>query len=216
MFNLDKTAVKFANFNARTELNGEKRTPAADINIMAQLPNDVLEDFAPGLLSFLYEVPKNPDIVEQADPEKPTALRFPQLGLPIDFELQLDQHKITIDYGLGGESNVVLPECKVHKFKLTPQNGGTVQVGFQISAHPDEKQAGWLYDHQQQEIYLSIEAPEVDDTQGSLLESKKQRSKKAKDEAEALFQPGDDAPNPNDGGSGNPEDHTEHSAVNAD
>lgn len=188
MFNLDNTTVKFTNFNARSELNGEERRPAADINCSAQLPNTVLDELAPGLLQMLYEAPKNPDLAEQANPDAPTALRFPQLGMPLDWALVLDNRKVTIDYGLGGDSNIVLPECKVHKFKFTPQNGGTVLFTWQISAHPDEKQAGWLYEHQQQEIVISIEAPPQDDTQPQLpTMSKKEKQAKAKQEAEQMF-----------------------------
>jgi hypothetical protein len=207
MFTLTDATVKFANLNTRTELNGETRRPAADINCSAQLPNTVLNDFAPGLLQFLYEPPKNPDLAEQAEPDAVTALRFPQLGLPLDWELALENRKVTIDYGLGGDSNIVLPECKVHKFKITPQNGGTVLVNWQISAHPDDEQAGWLYEHQQQDIVLSIEAPLQDDSQQELPMTKKDKQAAAKAQVHQLFTPGDGAPDPNDGGAGNPEDH---------
>lgn len=203
MLNLNKTAVKFTNFNARSELNGDKRVPAADINCTAQLPNSVLNDFAPGLLNALYEPPKNPDLAEQADPDSATSLRFPQMGLPLDWELVLEDRTLTIDYGLGDDkSNIVMGECKVHKVKITPQNGGTVSVAFQISAHPDEKQAGWLYDHQQSEIYISIEAPASDDAQQPLKLSRKDKQAAAKEQLGEMFKEGDGAPNPNEGGSG--------------
>ena len=188
-FVLDKQTVRFANFNARSELNGDKRRPAADINCTASLPNSILNVFAPGLLQTIYEPPKNPDLAEQADPDAATALRYPQMGLPLDWELSLDNRTLVIDFGLGDEkSNLRLPECKVHKFKITPQNGGTVQIGFQISAHPDEKQAGWLYEHQQTDIVISIEAPKEDDQQADMLKGGKGGVKKTtKAEAEAQF-----------------------------
>jgi hypothetical protein len=195
MFNIKETTVKFGNLNTRSELNGKTRRPAADINFSAQLPNSVLNDFAPGLLQFLYEPPKNPDLAEQADPDAATALRFPQIGLPLDFELELLNRTITIDYGLGGESNIVLPECTVHKFKVTPQNGGTVLVGFQISAHPDKQQAGWLYEHQQQDIVLTITAPAQDDSQAQLPSmTKKEKQNAAKAQVHQLFDKADGAP----------------------
>lgn len=122
MFDLNEQTVTFANFNARTELNGETRKPASDISCRAQLPNKVLDMFYPGLLGMLYERPKNPDLVEQGSAEGFTALRMPLLGLPLDWDLVLDNRTLTIHYGLGDDkSNLVLPECKVHKFKITPQ-----------------------------------------------------------------------------------------------
>lgn len=190
MFALTNQPVKFTNFNARSELNGDKRRPAADINCTALLPNSILNDFAPGLLLAMYEPPKNPDIVEQADPDAATALRYPQMGLPLDWELVQENRTLVIDFGLGGDSNLTLPECRVHKFKLTPQNGGSVLVGFQISAHPDEKQAGWLYEHQQTDITISLEAPKEDEQQADLLKAGKAKGgnkKTTKAEAEAAF-----------------------------
>jgi hypothetical protein len=144
---------------------------------------------------MLYEAPKNPDLAEQADPEALTALRMPLLGLPLKWALVLDNRKLTIDYGLGGESDIVMAECKVHKFGIEPQQGGTVVLDWQISAHPDAAQAGWLYDHQQQDIVISLEA--VPDAQGSLIEqpklSKKEKQAKALAEAQAAFEKTGDA-----------------------
>lgn len=191
MFDLNEQTVTFANFNARTELNGETRKPASDLSLRAQLPNSILNSFFPGLLEMLYERPKSPDLVEQGNPEGPTALRMPLLGLPLDWDLVLDNRTLTIDYGLGDEqSNIVLPECKVHKFKITPQNGGTVLVAWQISAHPDAKQAGWLYDHQQTDIVISLAEIKQPDPQAELLpvkQTKKEKQAAALAAAEAEF-----------------------------
>lgn len=184
MFELEKQTVTFANFNARTELNGETRKPASDISCRAQLPNKIRDSFFPGLLEMLYERPKNPDLAEQGSPDAPTALRMPLLGLPLDWDLVLDNRTLTIDYGLGDEqSNIVMPECKVHKFKITPQNGGTVLVAWQISAHPDAKQAGWLYDHQQTDIVISLVEVKQAEAQADLIPAKKTKAEK---KAEAL------------------------------
>lgn len=191
MFELTQQTVTFANFNARTELNGETRKPASDISCRAQLPNTILNSFFPGLLQMLYERPTSPDLVEQTDPDAATSLRMPLLGLPLDWDLVLENRTLTIDYGLGDEqSNIVMPECKVHKFKITPQNGGTVLVAWQISAHPDAKQAGWLYDHQQTDIVITIEEVKQPEAQGSLplaKKTKKERQDDALAEAQAHF-----------------------------
>lgn len=189
MFELTQQAVTFTNFNARTELNGDTRKPASDISCRAQLPNSILNAFYPGLLEMLYERPKAPDLVEQGSEEGYTSLRMPLLGLPLDWDIVLDNRTLTIDYGLGDDkSNIVLPECKVHKFKITPQNGGTVLVAWQISAHPDAKQAGWLYDHQQTDIVISLAEVKQADTQGELLPKMTKAEKKAAALAEAQRQ----------------------------
>lgn len=187
MLDLIEQTVTFTNFNTRTELNGETRKPASDISCRAQLPNSILNSFAPGLMQMLYERPKNPDLAEQADPDAATALRLPLLGLPLDWDLVLEDRTLTIHYGLGDEkSNIVLPECRVHKFKITPQNGGTVLLTWQISAHPDAKQAGWLYDHQATEIVISLVEVKSDDVQAELpAVGKKKKPTKEENLAEA-------------------------------
>jgi hypothetical protein len=211
MFQLDKQTVKLSNFNARSELNGETRKPAADISCSAQLPNSILDSFDAALRQFLYMPPANPDLAEQANPDAATALRLPLLGLPLDWSLVLENRKLTIDYGLGDEkSNIVLVECKVHKFKITPQNGGSVLVAWQISAHPDAATAGWLYDHQQQEIVISIEdAAPQDDAQAAIpgTKSKKQKNAEAKEKLNELFVKGEP------GDAGTPVDMTEPGAA---
>ncbi len=191
MFDLNKKTVTFTNFNARTELAGDTRKPASDISCSAQLSNEILDAFAPGLLNMLYQRPAKPDLVDQGQPDAATELRLPMLGLPLGWDLVLENRTMTIDYGLGDEkSNLVLPECKVHKFKITPQHGGTVLIAWQITAHPDAKQAGWLYDHQQTEIVISLEEAKTADGQGALpLKTKKEKQAEAKAAAEAQFNP---------------------------
>lgn len=180
MFDLKEQTVTFANFNARTELNGDTRKPASDISCRAQLPSSILDQLYPGLREMLYERPKNPDLAEQANPDATTALRMPLLGLPLDWDLVLDNRTLTIHYGLGDDkSNLMLPECRVHKFKITPQNGGTVLLAWQISAHPDAKQAGWLYDNQTTDIVISLAEVKQADTQGELLPKQTKAEKKA-------------------------------------
>jgi len=184
MFDLDKITVRLTNFNARSELNGETRKPAADISCSSLFPNTVLNELCPGLLEMLYEAPKDPDLVEQTDPTARTALRMPVLDMPLKLNLELDNRTLTIDYGLGGDSNIVLPECKVRKFTIEVQQGGSVLLGWQIPAHPDAAQAGWLYEHQQTDIVISLEEVKQADNQGDMLKPRKPT--KAEKQAAAL------------------------------
>lgn len=61
---------------------------------------------------------------------------------------------------MGGDSNIVLGDVKVDKFKFTAQEGGTVSVSCRIIAHPDEKVIGPLCNFIQRDIILSITRPE--------------------------------------------------------
>lgn len=194
MFELDNVTVRMTNFNARSELNGDTRKPAADISFSAQFPNTILDELIPGLLDMLYMAPKNPDLAEQADPTAKTALRIPELAMPLKLTTELESRALTIDYGLGGDSNIVLPETKAHKFTVEAHNGGTVTLGWQMPTHPDAAQAGWLYEHQQTDIVVTVKEVKAAGNQESLLnapppkQSKKEKQAAALAEAQAAFE----------------------------
>lgn len=193
MFEVIEKTVRLANFNPRTELNGEARRPAADLNVSAQFHKSALDDLLPGLAAMLYApvAADSADLADQGAEDQNVALRMPLLGYPMDWNLVLENWTLTIDYGLGDKSNLVLPEARLHKFKITPQFGGTFLATWQISVHPDEKQAGWLYDHQAQDIVITLSKPE--EAQGDLLAPRKptkaEKAAAAKAELESHFTP---------------------------
>mgnify|MGYP006159889969 CR=1 FL=1 len=67
--------------------------------------------------------------------------------------------EVTIDYGLGGDSNIVLDDCKIDKFKFAPKYGGTVTVFFRIVAHPETRASGLLCDLIGRDIKVMIKLP---------------------------------------------------------
>src|SRR5882762_173082 len=113
MFELVDYPITLTNFNARSELNGDTRRAAADISCRAVFPNTILDEFYPGLRAMLYQVPKNPDLAEQAAPDELTELCIKNLVYPLKWTNELLNRKVIIDYGMGDESNKVLVECKV-------------------------------------------------------------------------------------------------------
>lgn len=67
----------------------------------------------------------------------------------------------------------MLGDCKVNKFQLEPQDGGTVTASFRVQGHPDGKQAGKLYDLQGCEITLTIEPPTAEEAESDLTDQSK-------------------------------------------
>jgi hypothetical protein len=51
---------------------------------------------------------------------------------------------VRFSIGISGQSDIQLDCVDVNKFRLSPQQGGTVTVTFRIQAHPDETQLGRL------------------------------------------------------------------------
>lgn len=178
--------VKLASVNPRAEIHGEERKAAFDLKFEAQCPASVLAHFDPELAALLYKKPDDPDLAEQADPDAATSPRFPKMsGFKWDYEST--GNKLIIDYGLGGDSNIVLPDTKLDKFSFMPQNGGTVLVMFRAIVHPETAHVGLLCDRIQQNIDLTIEPPKPEES-GDLLDAKKASKKKTtKEEADAEF-----------------------------
>ena len=160
MFQLTDHKAKLTNVNPRAEMHGDQPKPAFDLMIEAACPNTVLNSFHPELRAMLYKKNENPDLADQVtEGDGMTSLRLPKLG-SLKWDQEYAGYTVTVDYGMGGDSNIVLGDVKVDKFKFTAQEGGTVTVCCRIIAHPDEKVIGPLCNFIQRDIVLSITPPE--------------------------------------------------------
>jgi hypothetical protein len=67
---------------------------------------------------------------------------------------------LTVDYGIGGESNIHLGDCKVHKHVFTVKAGGTVQLQFTASCAHDltEQAVGRLGTRVQHDVFIMLKA----------------------------------------------------------
>lgn len=160
MFELTKTKIKLTSVNARAEIHGEERKAAFDLMFEAKCGNDILIPFHPELRQMLYKKNDAPDLIEQQDAEAITALRFPKMGA-IKWDQEYIGHTVTVDYGLGGKSDIVLGETKIDKFKFIAQEGGTVAVIFRVICHPETADVGRLCEFIQRDVEISIEPPEA-------------------------------------------------------
>jgi hypothetical protein len=161
MFELKQT-VRLANVNPRAELHGEDPKPAFDLKIEATCHSSVLIHFHTELRQHLFKRDENPDLVDQVSEEGDglTLLRYPKMG-PIKWEWEGTGYTATIDYGLGGDSNIVLHDCKLDHFKIEPQNGGSVLLTFRIIAHPDSEDVGAICEFMARDIDLVLAPPEA-------------------------------------------------------
>lgn len=153
-----KQTVKLASVNPRAEIHGEDRVPACDLKIEASCDSDVLIYFHSELRGMLYKPADNPDLIEQTEPEKPTSLRFTKLG-PLKWDWEGSGYTLTIDYGLGDKSNIVLGDCKIDGIRIDPQNGGTVNLSLRVIAHPEADDMGKLCELIQRDIDIDLAPP---------------------------------------------------------
>jgi len=190
MFDTKEIPVTLVNFNARSEAHGDGRVPAADISCRAVVPASLVETLLPGICDLVYKIPDEPDLIDQVD-EKPaaTALRYSALEMPLKIGKEFLNFGVEIDYGLGGDSNKKLHDCKIHKFTAAFLEGGSANLAWMISTHPDSDTAGWLYDNpdlKTKMIFTAPEAPQADMLAPKRL-TKAEKQEAARAAAEAAF-----------------------------
>jgi hypothetical protein len=162
------TPAKIDSVNCRSELNGKEHHPAVDLKISFDAPNSILAMFDGWLLTALYHKGNQP-----ADPQGDLAgvepvsdvpnLRMPFLASPLKWGKEYTGYELTIDYGMGGKSNVVLPDCEVNNVQLAPKEGGTVTVTVRVQTSKGltEKVLGKLATLVQHDVQILLKAPEV-------------------------------------------------------
>jgi hypothetical protein len=156
--------------NIRSEAFGKDFRPAVDLKMSVDIPNTSLEVFDSALLAALYFKAKPEEqqagaqeTLEGVDPISDVPnLRLPKLVPPLKWNAELSGYTLTIDYGAGGKSNIVMAGCLVNSFALEPKEGGTVNVQFRVQCNKDltEKILGKLATLVQHDVWITLEAPE--------------------------------------------------------
>ena len=163
----NSSKIQFTNFNARTEKHGPESVPAADLTLVMDAPNTMLNYFGPGLMESMYgPADADDDEQEELDGIEPVStlpkLKFPGLA-PLKIDKKLAGYALTIDYGLGEDSAIEIHGCDVGKFTLECKEGGTVQLKFQVQCQQGltEQIMGKLAMLNGQELSIRLLAPVV-------------------------------------------------------
>lgn len=159
MFELPKQTVKLNKVSTPIENHGKDYKLGVVLSVETTIPNSQLKEFAPGLCDSLYRMATPEEGADLAsDASGPTALRYPKMS-PFDWDWTGTGYTTTIDYGLGGESDIVLTDSKVDKFTLQPMEGGSVVVSFNVICHPSHEHVGYLCAKQKQGLTITLTAP---------------------------------------------------------
>lgn len=159
MFEIAKQQVKLIKASVPMENHGKEKKAAIVLTVEAALSNKSLNQLAPGLMEALYRKATEGESADLAsDPDGLTAKRFPKMS-PFEWDWAGTGYKAVVDYGIGGESDIELSDAKVDSFTVTPLEGGTVSVKFNIIGHTDELNTGRLCFMQKQDINLELKAP---------------------------------------------------------
>ncbi|HSW83495.1 MAG TPA: hypothetical protein VLH12_08475 [Usitatibacter sp.] len=150
---LDKVTATLEHLNTRTEKSGPDDVPAATVKVSCAQSADVLAYFSPELRGFLFDTEGPKDLAGGM------SIRNPHLEYPIGLDHEMTGATVMVEYGVS--KPIEFSDCTVNNFKITPMEGGTVVLGFQVHCKPDEKQIGKLYLLQKKGITLTIEPAEL-------------------------------------------------------
>lgn len=81
----------------------------------------------------------------------------------LHWEAEYSGYTLIIDQGLGGPSNLVITDCSLSNFRLTPKEGGTVVTKFDAES-PDISEAsfGRLAKLKSREVKMQLTAPQIE------------------------------------------------------
>jgi len=159
MFELPKQQVKLIKASTPIENHGNDYKLACVLTVEATVSNSALSFFSSSLRDALYRMATPEDGADLAtDPDSPSVLRFPKMS-PFAWDWTGVGYKAVVDYGLGGDSDITLVDAKLDAFMVTPMEGGSVVLKFNVIVHPSALDTGRLCEKQKQNIDLTLIAP---------------------------------------------------------
>ena len=163
------TRVFLDHVQSRVELHGDEKVPAIDLTLHFTGGNQVLDEVAPGLRSTFFTAhTRQPSGKPQSEMDLAVDdmpyLRAPTVVPPVRVDCETEGATVVVSNGIQASTSIRLTECKVHKVRLTPVEGGSVELKFSVSSASgiDAQIVGALSMKQQQEIELTLVAPKAD------------------------------------------------------
>jgi len=167
MFEIKQASVKLVHSQTRMEGRGDELVPAVDMSFTWCASSSVLDALMPRLRATLFMADRDGEDKEPRLDLHGIEEVLPYLRLPnIDYPLKLTGELAGMSLAVGcNEGSIELGNCTVKKFKVTPLEGGSVELGFlvQCSEEINEIVAGWLDMWQQRQLSLHLVAGELHD-----------------------------------------------------
>ncbi|WP_443115453.1 hypothetical protein [Herbaspirillum seropedicae] len=159
MFEFAKQPVKLVKVSTPMENHGQELKLGVVLTIVGVFPNTILKAFGAGLLESLFRKPTEEERADLAtDPDTLCMLRHPRMS-PFSWDYETDGNQVTIDHGLGGDSDIKLVDVKVKSVEITPLEGAMCSIQWNINCHPDQKDVGALAAKQKQDIAMELNGP---------------------------------------------------------
>lgn len=165
------TLCKLHSVTIRREKHGEESKPAVTIHLSMRTANRTLDDLSRGLSAALYQAEKDGpaqgalDGVEAPPLTKLRSEAIEQVNVKGCFE----GWTLGIEWGITTEPAMKFGGCKVDKFRVTAQEGGTAELRFRVgTSDVDAKTLGRLGVLIDSELTVTLIAPEVREEQTKL------------------------------------------------
>jgi hypothetical protein len=176
-FELTDVPATLEHFNPRTEKIGPEDIPAADFKIECKQTADCLAFFSPTMRAHLFDTEGKTDLAGGL------VVRYPHIDYPIKLDHEMTGARCALGSGVGKPMEFY--DSSVNDFRVTPLDGGMVQLVFRVQCKPDEKQAGRLYMLQKRPIVISIEPMELEEELAVIAGVQARAAKPKKEKGEA-------------------------------
>lgn len=145
------TKVKFTEVEVLSSKDRKpNENPGAALNVSMVVGNDMLTMFDPYLKSAMYMAVANKGDAPVKANKKPQDTLVPEvqnvqivsdmpklttIGMKLGefaWDLEMTGCKLNIEYGTNGPSGIEAADCKVHKFRIFGQEGGSVIIKYRV------------------------------------------------------------------------------------
>jgi len=167
---LTPTRATLKTLTPRTETHGEDKVSAMSFGIKITGPNTMLDALQPDLRDALYKAVEGQEQLPGVESATPL-LRTKGIE-SVKLKARFEGWTLKIDAGIDERTPIAFGASKVDAFVVVPSEGGSVELHFRVGTSDiDQEEAGWLFGHLQQEIDITLHAPEkvpepIDGTKG--------------------------------------------------
>lgn len=161
MFSVTNHLAKIVSCTNVSEKHGKERKPAISIGLYLVGSQDLLDYFDNALVPMLWRRPQPSPGELPMEHTGFTELRFPFMR-NLAWDRKYQGYLLRFQIGATGGEDVLLAECGVKDIRFVAQEGGSVGIGFKVTAHPkDELDHGKVATRVQQEIFITLTPPDV-------------------------------------------------------
>ena len=160
MFQIESpTTATLKTLTPRTETHGDEKVSAMSFGLKITGPNTMLDILQPGLRDALYKAVDGQEQLPNVEPSTPL-LRTNGIE-SVKLKACFEGWTLKIDAGIDESDPIAFGGCKVDAFAVTPSEGGSIDLHFRVGTSDlDQEEAGWLFGHLQQDIEITLHAPQ--------------------------------------------------------